>query len=196
MSCPCPQDFWPEPIIRVQSISDSGSPIIPDRYIKPNSERPNSKLGLSIETNTTTNISSTTTDSEVHLNIPLIDFEGYLHNLQDVVEEDDHKLILPDKILNQICMACKEWGFFQIVHHGVNPDLMNQVRDVWRQFFHLPFDEKQIYANTPKTYEGYGSRLGTEKGAILDWNDYFFLHYLPHSLKDYNKWPALPSSCR
>ncbi|OUZ99106.1 Oxoglutarate/iron-dependent dioxygenase [Macleaya cordata] len=157
MSCSCPQDQWPEPIVRVQSISESGSPVIPDRYIKPPSERP-SKLGLLIQ--------------------------------------DEENLILPDMILNQICMACQNWGFFQIVNHGVSPDLLHQVRDVWRQFFHLPYDQKQIYANSPKTYEGYGSRLGVEKGAILDWNDYFYLHYLPQSLRDHKKWPAIPSSCR
>ncbi|MCL7033238.1 hypothetical protein MKW94_023682 [Papaver nudicaule] len=181
---------WPEPITRVQAISESGSPVIPDRYIKPLSERPNcpsttsstKSLGLSIETNTNT------TSNASDLNIPLIDFQGLL--------DDDNNLVLPDTILNQVCMACKNWGFFQIVNHGVTPELMDQVRDVWRQFFHLPFEEKQIYANTPATYEGYGSRLGVEKGAILDWNDYFYLHYLPQSLQDPDKWPALPPSCR
>ncbi|PKI39553.1 hypothetical protein CRG98_040023 [Punica granatum] len=73
---------------------------------------------------------------------------------------------------------------------------MDQAREVWREFFHLPMELKQAYANSPKTYEGYGSRLGVEKGAILDWSDYYFLHYLPLCLKDYNKWPALPASCR
>lgn len=35
-----------------------------------------------------------------------------------------------------------------------------------------------------------------ENGAILDWSDYYFLHYLPLCLKDYNKWPDLPAGCR
>ncbi|MCI01793.1 flavonol synthase/flavanone 3-hydroxylase-like, partial [Trifolium medium] len=59
----------------------------------------------------------------------------------------------------------------------------------------MPMEMKQQYANSPTTYEGYGSRLGVEKGAILDWSDYYFMHYLPSSVKDYNKWPASPSSC-
>nr|KYP50507.1 Leucoanthocyanidin dioxygenase [Cajanus cajan] len=58
---------------------------------------------------------------------------------------------------------------------------MDKARETWRQFFHLPMDVKQQYANSPKTYEGYGSRLGVEKGAILDWSDYYYLHYLPLS---------------
>ncbi|KAI3994271.1 hypothetical protein MKX01_012528 [Papaver californicum] len=190
------QDSWPEPITRVQAISESGSSVIPNRYVKPPSERPNTTttsstklLGLSIETNTTTTDTSSGIDAS-DLNIPLIDFQGLLD------DDDNNHLVLPDTILDQVCMASKNWGFFQIVNHGVSPELMDQVRDVWRQFFHLPFEQKQIYANTPVTYEGYGSRLGVEKGAILDWNDYFYLHYLPQSLQDPNKWPALPSSCR
>ncbi|KAL0003383.1 hypothetical protein SO802_017164 [Lithocarpus litseifolius] len=155
---------WPEPIVRVQSLSDSGLPEIPDRYVKPPTERPA--------------INSDGSD----VNIPIID-------LQDLLYGDD-------TILAQISEACREWGFFQILNHGISPQLLDRVREVWREFFHLPLEIKQSYANSPKTYEGYGSRLGVEKGAILDWSDYYFLHLLPLKLKDHNKWPALPADAR
>ncbi|XP_040996411.1 probable 2-oxoglutarate-dependent dioxygenase At5g05600 [Juglans microcarpa x Juglans regia] len=167
---------WPEPIVRVQSLSESEVPVIPDRYIKPPLERP------TINRTTT----STTDAPRDDVNIPIIDLQG-LHG------DDDN---LRTTILGQISEACREWGFFQILNHGVRPQLMDRAREVWREFFHLPLEMKQPYANSPKTYEGYGSRLGVEKGAILDWSDYYFLHYLPLSLKDYNKWPALPADCR
>uniref|UniRef100_A0A5B7B1W5 Putative oxidoreductase family protein n=1 Tax=Davidia involucrata TaxID=16924 RepID=A0A5B7B1W5_DAVIN len=165
-----PKD-WPEPIVRVQSLSDSGVPQVPDRYIKPPPERPSS-------------ISCSSDPSDV--NIPLIDVGG-------LYGDDDN---LRATTLLQISEACRDWGFFQVVNHGVSPHLMDTAREVWRQFFHLPVEMKQFYANLPKTYEGYGSRLGVEKGAILDWSDYYFLHYLPSSLMDHNKWPALPVSLR
>ncbi|OMO75991.1 Isopenicillin N synthase [Corchorus olitorius] len=160
---------WPEPIIRVQSLSESDLPIIPDRYIKPLTDRPclNSEVD---------------NDS----NIPIIDLTGL----------SEHEDNLPASTLDQISVACREWGFFQVINHGVSPELMDRAREVWRGFFHLPMEIKQVYANSPKTYEGYGSRLGIEKGAILDWSDYYYLHYLPLTLKDYNKWPASPDSCR
>ncbi|KAK9283645.1 hypothetical protein L1049_011895 [Liquidambar formosana] len=161
-----PKD-WPEPIIRVQSLSDSGLPEIPDRYVKPPTERP-----------------VTIPDSN-DVNIPLIDLGGMLG--------DDNTRAAT---LDQISDACRNWGFFQVVNHGVSHDLMDNMREKWRQFFHSPMELKQSYANSPKTYEGYGSRLGVEKGAILDWSDYYFLHYLPSKLKDHNKWPVLPDSCR
>lgn len=83
-----------------------------------------------------------------------------------------------------------------MVNHGLRAELVDGVREIWREFFHESMEVKQEYANSPKTYEGYGSRLGVQKGAILDWSDYYFLHYLPSSLKDHNKWPHKPSSLR
>lgn len=157
---------WPEPIVRVQSLSDGGASLIPDRYVKAPSDRPSDSLS-----------------SLANVNIPIIDFSG--------LYGDDR-----EKTLRQISDACREWGFFQAVNHGVDPQLMDQAQQVWREFFHQPMEVKQSYANSPTTYEGYGSRLGVQKGAILDWSDYFYLHYLPCGLFDQNKWPALPSSLR
>lgn len=160
----CVQD-WPEPIIRVQSLSDSGLDRIPDRYVKPMTERP------VVEPVVTEGVA-----------IPLIDLSGLFSGDPEKVRVTREK----------VGEACRVWGFFQAVNHGVPPDLMDQARQTWREFFYQPMEEKQKYANDPKTYEGYGSRLGVEKGAVLDWSDYYFLHYLPSNLKDHCKWPAQP----
>ncbi|KAF2319100.1 hypothetical protein GH714_013281 [Hevea brasiliensis] len=167
---------WPEPIVRVQSLSESCLDEVPNRYIKPPLERPSIKSSSSS--------SSFASDDDV--NIPIVDLGG-LYGKDDTLRAS---------ILGEISIACHDWGFFQVINHGIKPELLDRGREIWREFFHLPMEEKQKYANSPKTYEGYGSRLGVEKGAILDWSDYYFLHYLPLPLKDYNKWPALPSNCR
>ncbi|XAR71923.1 Flavonol synthase [Bertholletia excelsa] len=160
---------WPEPIVRVQHLSDSGMVTIPHQYIKLPTDRPVMNGGQVSE-----------------FNIPLID-------LHDLASDDSARRATT---MNQISEACRRWGFFQVVNHGISPQLMDVARDVWYQFFHLPKEVKEVYASLPVTYEGYGSRLGVQKGAILDWNDFYFLHYLPASLKDHNKWPALPLSLR
>ncbi|KAJ4764191.1 2-oxoglutarate (2OG) and Fe(II)-dependent oxygenase superfamily protein [Rhynchospora pubera] len=157
----CLQD-WPEPIVRVQSLSESGASTIPARYIKPPNDRP-----------------SPTAISNCHVSIPVIDMSAD-----------------PEHVARVVSSACREWGFFQVVNHGVDPKLMRCARDTWCGFFHEPMEIKQQYANSPKTYEGYGSRLGTKKGALLDWGDYYFLHVHPPSLINQEKWPALPSSLR
>ncbi|MFS7958208.1 putative flavonol synthase [Helianthus anomalus] len=166
MGCACD---WPEPVVRVQSLSENGESIIPDRYIKPPSDRP------------TLNNSSLS-----DINIPLVDLSGLTNG----------DLTVREATMNQISIACREWGFFQVINHGLKAELVDGVREIWREFFHQPMEVKQKYANLPLTYEGYGSRLGLQKGAILDWSDYYFLHYLPSSLKDHRKWPDKPSSLR
>ncbi|KAI3507378.1 hypothetical protein L1887_22363 [Cichorium endivia] len=160
---------WPEPVVRVQSLSDSGINSIPECYVKPIYDRPLAQDLPSGEAN-----------------IPVID----LANL------DANNPTLRKTTMNLISEACRQWGFFHIINHGVSHHLMAATRNIWREFFNLPLDMKQEYANSPATYEGYGSRLGVEKGAKLDWSDYFFLHCHPISIRNERKWPAQPASCR
>jgi hypothetical protein len=162
---------WPEPIVRVQALAQSGLNSIPSCYIKPSSQRP-----------TQTSFAP----QNDHINIPVI-------NLEHLSSEDQ---VLKEKVLKQVSEACREWGFFQVVNHGIDHELMQSAKEVWREFFDLPLEVKEELANSPSTYEGYGSRLGVKKGAILDWSDYFFLHYMPPCLRNQAKWPALPSSLR
>ncbi|KAM6582460.1 hypothetical protein CsatB_009462 [Cannabis sativa] len=179
-----PQE-WPEPIVRVQSLSDSGVSSIPERYIKPPTERPSFCHVIGSERSVVPEAAAEA-EADVDANIPVIDMSG--------LQSEDS--LVRAETMRVVSESCREWGFFQVVNHGVSPQLMDRALQIWREFFHLPAQDKQLYANSPKTYEGYGSRLGIQKGAILDWSDYYFLHYLPLSLKDQNKWPHLPSNCR
>ncbi|KAH6806864.1 2-oxoglutarate and oxygenase superfamily protein [Perilla frutescens var. frutescens] len=163
--------FWPEPVIPVQHLSDNGITRIPDRYVKNPADRP----GF-----------SDSAASALAADIPVID----MHDLGS----DD--LSLRRKAVGLIGEACREWGFFQVVNHGVRHELMACARAVWREFFELPLEEKAKLVNSPSSYEGYGSRLGVEEGILLDWCDYFFLNYLPVEMRSENKWPSLPVSCR
>ncbi|XP_062095163.1 jasmonate-induced oxygenase 2-like [Humulus lupulus] len=177
---------WPEPIVRVQSLSESGIKKLPHRYIKPPSQRPHHQTRVNSSSSSSQHDDDHDHGSDDTINIPVI-------SLEDVFSEDK---ALREATMAAISSACREWGFFQVVNHGVRPELMKQARATWREFFGQPAEEKQRYANSPTTYEGYGSRLGVEKGATLDWSDYFFLHYMPPALRNPDKWPSLPSSCR
>ncbi|XP_010558077.1 PREDICTED: flavonol synthase/flavanone 3-hydroxylase-like [Tarenaya hassleriana] len=169
-------DEWPEPVVRVQSLAETNLSDLPCRYIKPPSQRPNPEDASS--------------DQQGHANIPIVDLAGLFSDQTGHLQTDK------TSILEEVSEACREWGFFQVLNHGVKPELMDAAREAWRGFFHLPMEIKQGYANSPKTYEGYGSRLGIEKGAILDWSDYYYLHFLPSRLMDSNKWPSLPGNIR
>ncbi|KAI5075450.1 hypothetical protein GOP47_0009526 [Adiantum capillus-veneris] len=157
---------WPEPIQRVQLLAESGVSELPAQYVRPECERAVGSEDLE------------------ELQIPLIDISG-------LDDEKQRKMVLAE-----IGHACEECGFFQVINHGIPVSLLRKTILVARQFFDLPLEEKQAYANNPLTYEGYGSRLGIEKGAILDWGDYFFFHILPTSIRDPSKWPTKPTFWR
>ncbi|XP_010517112.1 PREDICTED: protein SRG1-like [Camelina sativa] len=157
--------YWPEPIVSVQALSQTGVTTVPSRYVKPSHQRPV--------------LNSAQSDAEME--IPVLD-------MGDVWGKPEGLML--------VRKACEEWGFFQMVNHGVNHALMEKVRGAWREFFELPIDEKRKFANSPDTYEGYGSRLGVVKDAKLDWSDYFYLNYLPSSIRNPSKWPSHPTKIR
>ncbi|KAF8721426.1 hypothetical protein HU200_023139 [Digitaria exilis] len=167
---------WPEPVVRVQAVSDTCGDTIPERYVKPPSDRPSPLPATS---------AASASDAAAGVvaggpSIPVVDL-----SMPDA-----------DAASRAVAAACREWGFFQAVNHGVRTQLLRAARAAWRGFFRQPAEVRERYANSPATYEGYGSRLGTAKGGPLDWGDYYFLHFMPQSLKSHEKWPSLPPSLR
>lgn len=62
--------------------------------------------------------------------------------------------------IDQIAQACKTWGFFQVVNHGISSD---QIETVWRQthgLFALPLEEKlQILRSRENPWGFYNNEL-------------------------------------
>jgi len=57
--------------------------------------------------------------------------------------------------IREIAGACREWGFFQVINHGI-PDAL--IGDVWRhtrQFFELPRESKEAILRTRENPWGY-----------------------------------------
>lgn len=167
-----PEDLdWDEPVQSVQELAENGVESVPPLYVRPLSDRPHRDRR----------------ESSILANrkIPVIDLSG----LVDAARRKE--------VMREIASACEDWGFFQLVNHSVPPALIERVMSVASQFFELPLEEKQIYANTPESLTGYGSRMGVAKDTILDWGDYF-LHYVwPPELRDMEEvWPDKPESYR
>ncbi|XP_060190223.1 hyoscyamine 6-dioxygenase-like [Lycium barbarum] len=49
-------------------------------------------------------------------------------------------------VVQQLLKACQEYGFFQVINHGVPEDLMDEAMKVYKEFFSLPVEEKANYA--------------------------------------------------
>lgn len=46
-------------------------------------------------------------------------------------------------IVEQVGSACKDWGFFQVINHGVPLHLLDALEANAQEFFHLPLEEKR-----------------------------------------------------
>lgn len=55
------------------------------------------------------------------------------------------------ELVEQIIQASQEFGFFQLINHGVSEKLMHDVLDVAKEFFALPVEDKaKLYSEDPK----------------------------------------------
>lgn len=94
--------------------------------------------------------------------IPVIDFQCLIRDNK----EEDYKNC-DDKKKKKLGEACRDWGVFRLVNHGVPPDLLNKVQDFAREIFSLPFETKQgLFTTTPLSYF-WGTPALTPSGAAL-----------------------------
>lgn len=106
---------------------------------------------------------------------------------------------LDDKqIQSAVFDATCEWGFFQIVNHGIPVEVTENFQRVGRQFFELPQEEKEKYAKDPnsKSVEGYGTLLQKDLKGKRGWVDHLFNKIWPPSAIDDRFWPKNPSDYR
>ncbi|KAL2906843.1 hypothetical protein RDABS01_005553 [Bienertia sinuspersici] len=106
-----------------------------------------------------------------------------------------------DSLLTQLSSACRHWGAFHVLNHGVSTDLLDQMRAVGSSFFEdLDASQKLMYKcdqNSPAS-EGYGSRMLVSENddVVLDWRDYFDHHTFPISRRNPSRWPHYPPNYR
>jgi hypothetical protein len=73
--------------------------------------------------------------------IPIIDLSYYDHNNNPSSLEVIHK----------ISKACEEFGFFQIVNHGVPEQVCNKMMKAITSLFELPSEEREHLSSTDHT---------------------------------------------
>ncbi|KAL5759929.1 hypothetical protein ACOSP7_018433 [Xanthoceras sorbifolium] len=102
--------------------------IIPSKFILPEDKRPH--------------LSQVSTLAS----IPIIDLIDYSEN------DDENKDDVPSSLLvEKISQACEEYGFFQIINHGIPEELCNTMMAVTYEFFELPPEERNQFYTTDHT---------------------------------------------
>lgn len=158
---------------RVESLSSSGIQSIPKEYVRPQEEL--------------TSIVSVFEEEQKHEGpqVPTID-------LKEINSEDKE---VREKCREELIEAARDWGVMHLVNHGISDELINRVKKAGEEFFNLPIEEKEKYANEQASghIQGYGSKLANNASGQLEWEDYFFHLIYPEGKRDLSIWPKNPS---
>ncbi|XP_021765371.1 probable 2-oxoglutarate-dependent dioxygenase ANS [Chenopodium quinoa] len=100
----------------------------------------------------------------------------------------------PDE-LAKLCSALSSWGCVQLVNHGIPLSILDEVREMSKQFFKLPLEEKEKYSSKGEDLEGYGNTNAVQRGS-LNWNDKLHLQVYPEDKRQLQFWPKNPEKFR
>ena len=101
--------------------------------------------------------------------IPLVDLSPLLTT--PIPGDGDE---IPEALLGLVAeveAACRDWGFFQVINHGVPTQLLERVQSAAREFFALPMDEKRRVSRDEVNPLGYYDTEHTKN--VRDWKEVF-----------------------
>ncbi|KAL2653661.1 hypothetical protein R1flu_021789 [Riccia fluitans] len=104
----------------------------------------------------------------------------------------DLEALSGEGLLRAIASACRDWGFFQVVNHGVSRPLVERMGNESSEFFAQPLEEK-LKCSTPAKVAGPVHFGG---GGNRDWRDVLKLNCAPASIVAKEYWPQSPAGFR
>ncbi|EOY06473.1 2-oxoglutarate (2OG) and Fe(II)-dependent oxygenase superfamily protein isoform 1 [Theobroma cacao] len=153
----------------VQELRKARPTSIPERFVRDMAERPKHAATL---------VSAS--------DIPIIDLCKLMKR-----DKDEHQ-----SEAMQLKTACEEWGFFQVVNHGIDLSVLENIEKVAKDFFMLPLEEKKKYPMAPGTVQGYGQAFVFSENQKLDWCNMFALGVEPPCIRNPKLWPSKPADFR
>ncbi|KAF7120882.1 hypothetical protein RHSIM_Rhsim13G0100700 [Rhododendron simsii] len=114
------------------------------------------------------------------LQIPIIDVSA--------IEGSDERA----KIVNEVRIASEEWGFFQVVNHGIPLNVLDEMIDGVRMFHEQDSEiKKSLYDRTKRVR--FETNYDLYKSKFANWRDTLTI-YMLHS--DQTDPDEIPSVCR
>jgi isopenicillin N synthase-like dioxygenase len=93
--------------------------------------------------------------------------------------------------VDEIASACRDWGFFQVVNHGIPTELVDDVWEETRRFFEMPDSSKQAIVRTRENPWGYYNNELTknrrDKKEVFD----FTSPGVDPIYSSSNRWPSI-----
>uniref|UniRef100_A0A1J3G5N3 Protein SRG1 n=1 Tax=Noccaea caerulescens TaxID=107243 RepID=A0A1J3G5N3_NOCCA len=101
-----------------------------------------------------------------------------------------------DSEIDKLDFACKEWGFFQLVNHGMDSGFLDKFKSEIQDLFNLPMEEKKKLWQQPGDLEGFGQAFVLSEEQKLDWADMFSIVVQPPGLRKPHLYPKIPLPLR
>ncbi|KAG7022434.1 Protein DMR6-LIKE OXYGENASE 1 [Cucurbita argyrosperma subsp. argyrosperma] len=76
-----------------------------------------------------------------------------------------------EQLVSDIASACENWGFFQVINHGVPMELVARMEEVTKLFFDQGVDEKRKVKRDAANAMGYHDGENTKN--VRDWKEVF-----------------------
>ncbi|KAF8698815.1 hypothetical protein HU200_035074 [Digitaria exilis] len=79
----------------------------------------------------------------------------------------------------KLASACLDWGFFQLVNHGLREEVTRNLMNDVVEFFKQPLEVKKECAQQPDSVQGYGQAFFESEDERMEWVDKLYLHVHP-----------------
>ena len=76
-----------------------------------------------------------------------------------------------EAIVREVGLACEEWGFFQVINHGIPSSYIQNLKEAARDFFTLPIEEKVKVKRSSENALGFNDGELTKN--TRDWKEVF-----------------------
>ncbi|CAM0913516.1 unnamed protein product [Alopecurus aequalis] len=159
-----------EEITDATAAAFAGSTVIPDRYVQPDEIARDGTVVVD--------------DESCKLFLPVLDMARLLDESQEEIAK--------------LGSACRDWGVFQIINHGVDERIVEHVKDNTTQFFELPLEKKKAVGTIKADggFQGFGHHFNSTTGK-LEWAEsLLLLGVQPIQKRNMDFWPTDPAAFR
>ncbi|XVF38437.1 hypothetical protein REPUB_Repub20aG0101700 [Reevesia pubescens] len=147
----------------VKGLVDAGIVNIPKMFIRPAEELAAKEVG------------------QINIEVPIID----LSKIQDGSRYKE--------IINEVRIASEEWGFFQVINHGIPLTVLDEMIDGVRMFHEQDLElKKEFYSREITKKVRFNSNFDLFKARTADWRDTLSLSFLDSDPEP----KELPAVCR